>query len=110
MHRGNIDLMIEYSVAVLATGDAKRTCALVRDLARKWPREKALSICFAITSAASQFEDLVKGQAAPAALAYKLSALVAADILAIEALGRQPATGQDLLHFWRRVDPYFFEI
>lgn len=104
-----LDLMIEFAVAALASGDPTRTGALVRTLAQDFSGEKALSVCFAITSAAASIEDVVRheGPGTPPTLGYKLAALVAADILAIEALGDRTAKAVDLLHFWRRVDPYF---
>ena len=109
MEQSVLDLMIAHAVKGLASGDRRAIGGLVRDLALRWPNEKALMICFALTSASSHVEDISQNAdpAGSPAFGYKLSALVAADILAIEALGRVPATGQDLLHFWRRVDPYF---
>lgn len=112
MHSGQLDLMIEFAVGELASGDSRRVGALVRRLAETWPSEKALAIGFALTSAASALEDMMAGEESRAAAsrAYKLAALVAADILAVEALGQVPATGQHLLHYWRRSDPYFLEV
>ena len=109
MHQGALDLMIEFAIGELASGDPDRSRALVRAMAHRWPEEKALMICFAMASAASQLEDIfaTSQDAIPPASAYKMAALVAADILAIEEMGRTPACGRDLLHFWRRVDPYF---
>lgn len=104
-----LDLMIEFAVSALASGDALRTGALVRRLAQDFSGEKALLLCFALTTAAAAIEDVMRhdGPGPPPALGYKLAALVAADILAIEALYDRTATAIDLLHFWRRVDPYF---
>ncbi len=111
MPQDPLDLMIEYATATLASGDTARTGALVRTLAQDFSGEKALSICFALTSAAAAIEDVVRhdGQGQSPTLGYKLAALVAADILAIEALNNRPAKAIDLLHFWRRVDPYFLK-
>lgn len=104
--------MIAHAVGGLASGDRGVIGGLVRALAVRWPNEKALSICFALTAAASHVEDVMQidDPAGSPSFGYKLAALVAADILAVEALGRAPATGQDLLHFWRRVDPYFLNL
>ncbi len=112
MDQAVLDLMVAHAVKGLASGDRRMIGGLVRALALRWPNEKALMICFALTSAASHVEDvsLNTDPAGSPAWGYKLSALVAADILAIEALGRAPATGHDLLHFWRRVDPYFLNL
>ena len=109
MRQGTTDLMIEYAVACLAAEDHRDIRKMVREMAQAWPNEAALGIAFAITSAASTFEDMVDTptSAHSTRLGYRMAALVAADIYAIEAMGQIPAKGQDLLHFWRRVDPYF---
>ncbi len=112
MHQGRLDLMIEFAVGELASGDPQRVGALVRRMAESWPDEKALAIGFALTSAASALEDMLAGEEsrAVAARAYKLAALVSADVLAIEALGQKPATGRHLLQYWRRSDPWFLNL
>lgn len=109
MRQGNLDLMIEYAVACLATEDHRKIRKLVREMAQRWPNEPALAIAFAVTSAAATLEDVVDTLEATqtAQSGYRLAALVAADVFAVEAMGQVPAVGQDLLHFWRRVDPYF---
>ena len=111
MRQGTTDLMIEFAVACLATEDHRRIRKLVREMAQAWPNEAALGIAFAITSAASTFEDMVDSRASKtsARLGFRLAAFVAADIYAIQEMGQTPAKGQDLLHFWRRVDPYFLD-
>ena len=112
MRQGTIDLMIEFAVACLATEDHREIRKMVREMARSWPNESALGIAFAITSGAATFEDIVDSPNAKtsAQLGYRLAALVSADIYAIEAMGQVPAKGQDLMHFWRRVDPYFLNL
>ena len=112
MRQGNLDLMIEYAVACLAADDHQDIRALVRQMAQRWPDEPALAVAFSLTSAAATVEDVVNSPDAVTAAqkGYRLAALVAADIFAIEALGQVPATAQDLLHFWRRVDPYFLNL
>lgn len=112
MRQANIDLMIEYTVARLATEDHQRINKTVQRLAQKWPNEPALAVAFALTSAAATLEEMVEtaeGNVA-ARRAYKLAALVSADIFAIQETGQVPAKAQDLLHFWRRVDPYFLNL
>jgi len=42
-------------------------------------------------------------------MGFRMAALVAADVLAVEAMGKRPAKARDLLWFWRRVDPYFLD-
>ncbi len=107
-----VDQMIEFSVAELASGDGRRIGALVRSLANRWPDDKALLIAFALTSAAGLTADFLRsgpGDGSPER-AYKLAALVAADVLAVESLGQSPVRGRHLLQFWRRVDPYFLNL
>jgi hypothetical protein len=109
MHQETLDLMIEFVAAELASCDPVRTGRIVRTLAQTYPDEKALLLCFALTSAAAAVEDVIRvGDGPnPPSPGYKLSALVAADILAVEAITKRSARALDLLHFWRRVDPYF---
>ena len=109
MYQQPLDLMIEFAVTELVSGDSARIGKLVRTLAQLHPDENALLLCFALTSAAAAIEDVIRtGESPhPPSPGYKLAALVAADILAIEAMTNWPARTHDLLHFWRRVDPYF---
>lgn len=105
----DLDHMIAYSVAALASGDQRRINSLVRDLAEDWPAQSALSVSFALTSAAAELEQSTINNSKAANTAYRLSALVAADVMAIEAMGRSNAKTTHLLHFWRRVDPFFLK-
>jgi len=107
MDLARLDQMTEFALEVLANGDPNQVRGLVRGLAQNYATEPALAIAFALTSAASNLEDMVRDDTGTAAKAYKMSALVAADIMAVESMGRKNAKGQDLLYFWRRVDPYF---
>lgn len=112
MRNSDLDEMIEFAVERLAQEDPRSSRKLVRDLATIWPSQPALSIVFALTTAAATLQDVVDSRASKEATqsGYKLAALVASDIFALEAMGHCPATGQDLLHFWRRVDPYFLNL
>ena len=110
MKAGTLDEMTDYAVEVLATGESTKIGALVREMASNWPNEPALSVSFAICSAAANLTDLMKNQQAVASTAYKLAALVAADTLAIEQTLESSAKTQHLLQYWRRVDPYFLEL
>lgn len=109
MRQANIDVMIEFAIAALASEDHQRIRGIVRRMAEQWPNEQALGIALAITSAAASFEDVIDDASAGASAqrGYKLAALVAADAFAVQSMGQMPARGSDLLHFWRRVDPYF---
>ncbi len=113
MRDAPIDEMIEFALEELLAGDDGRRRALVRQMCLRWPAAPALSVVFAITSAASMIEDNLSRDDATdrlRALAFKLAAVLAADTYAVERLGHNPARARDLMHFWRRVDPYFLEL
>lgn len=108
-----IDRMIAFSLEELASGSEARQRGLVRHICLRWPEAPALSVVFAMTSAAATLEDNVRRDAdttKAAPVAYRLAAVLAADIFAVESIGQRPAKAQDLLHFWRRVDSYFLDI
>lgn len=111
MTLSDLDCMIEFAIEDLATGEADKITSLVRRMAERWPTQPALSLCFALTNAASRLEALIAGPATDRAAvrAYKLAALVAADILLLDHLGGRRPTANDLLHFWRRLDPPYLQ-
>lgn len=113
MRETPIDDMIAFVLEELLSGSDERRRSLVRVTCARWPGVPALAVPFALTSAAAMIEDNFREP--PTAqraeiTAYRLAALVAADIYAVESMGHKPATARDLLHFWRRVDPYFLEL
>lgn len=113
MSRVELDEMIEHALEGLLSGDDARRRGLVRGMARRWPDAPALRVVFALTAAGAEIEDTVEtadGAGGAAAQAYKLAALLAADTYALEAMGCTPPHARDLLHFWRRVDPYFLKL
>lgn len=110
MDLGRLDQMTEHALEVLAGDDPAQMRRLVRNMAQSYASDPALAIAFALTSAASALEDMVRDEKGSAARAYKLSALVAADVMAVQAMGKAEVLGGDLLYFWRRVDPYFLKL
>ena len=96
---------------VLARRRHEEIAGLVGELARAWPEEPALFISLALTEAAGNLEDNLASEASLriAMDGYRLAALVAADVAALEAMGILPASGRHLLIFWRRIDPTFFK-
>lgn len=106
-----LDQMLALALEQVTVGDESAIKSLVRDMARRWPEEKALAVSFALSSAAAEVDEILSlsNPAIGPGVAYRVAALVAADVLAIEALGRQPALCRDLLQFWRRVDPWFLQ-
>lgn len=108
-----LDLMIEFAMEELLSGDPGRRRALVRRLAERWPGESALAISFAVTSATAVIEDSLREGATVdpvVPLGYRLSALVSADIHAIQSMGQLPPVAEDLLHFWRRADTPYLDL
>lgn len=113
MRETPIDDMIAFALEELLSGSDKRRRALVRDMCARWPSVPALSVVFALTSAASMAEDNFAQETSQKGIgpfAYKLASMLAADVYAIESMGHSPARARDLLHFWRRVDQYFLEL
>jgi hypothetical protein len=103
-----LDSMTEFAIEELLSRRPERPAGLVRRMAERWPEESALGLVYAITSAVGGIEDSFGG-AAPqepvVGLGYRIAALAAADVHAIQSMGQVPATAEDLLHFWRRADP-----
>ena len=108
-----LDQMIEFAMEELLSGNAQRKRQMVRRMAERWPNEPALALVYAVTCATEAIEDSF-GEAAATdpvvPLGYRLSALISADVHAVQSMGQVPSLAEDLLHFWRRVDPLFLRI
>ena len=108
-----LDRMTEFAMEELLSGDAQRKRAMVRRMAERWLAEPALALVYAVTRAIEAIEDAF-GEAAERdpviPLGYRLSALVSANVHAVQSMGQVPSVAEDLLHFWRRVDPSFLRI
>ena len=109
---GALDEMIEFATEELLSGSHERRRALVRRMAQRWADEPALALCYALTSASEGIADaLPDREREPAILVgFRLSALISADIHAVQAIGQVPAQSEDLLQFWRRSDPAFLRL
>lgn len=108
-----MDQMIEFALEELLSGDDRRRRAMLRRMAERWPAESALALAYAVTSATESIEDALDetpGGEVVVPLGYRLSALVSADVHAIQSMGQVPSVAEDLLHFWRRVDPHFLRL
>ncbi len=107
-----LDQMIEFATEELLSGDAGRKRALARRMAERWPHEPALALAYAVTAATGGIEDAVGGAARDPVvrLGYRLSALVSADVHVVQSRGQVSPVAEDLLHFWRRVDPLFLRL
>lgn len=107
-----LDQMIEFAMEELLSGNDLRRRQMVRRMAERWPRESALAVVYALTAATGAIADSFGEMAARdpvIPLGYRLAALAAADVHAVQAMGQVPATAEDLLHAWRRVDPLFLQ-
>ncbi len=108
-----LDDMIEFVMEELLSGSTPRKQAMVRRMAERWPTEPALALVYAVTSATESIEDSFGAGAATdpvIPLGYRLSALISADVHAVQSMGQIPSIAEDLLHFWRRVDPQFLRL
>ncbi|TNC49770.1 hypothetical protein FHG66_09620 [Rubellimicrobium rubrum] len=108
-----LDLMIEFVIEELMSGDGQRRRAMVRRMAERWPAEPALALVYAVTCATETIEDTFgdsAGREPMIPLGYRLSALISADVHAVQCMGQIPSVAADLLHFWRRVDPLFLRM
>ena len=111
--RAALDDMIDFAILELGSGDADRKRAMVRKMAETWPEEPALALVYAVTSATETIEESSKPRSKPDSavpLGYRLSALISADVHAVQSMGLMPSVAGDLLHFWRRVDPLFLRL
>lgn len=109
----SLDQMIEFAMEELLSGNNQRKRAMVRRMAERWPSEPALALVYAVTSATEAIEDSFGPAAATdpvIPLGYRLSALISADVHAVQSMGQIPSVAEDLLHFWRRVDPLFLRL
>ncbi len=108
-----LDQMIEFAMEELLSGNAQRKRAMVRKMAERWPDQPALALVYAVTSATEAIEDTFRNAAVQdpvIPLGYRLSALISADVHAVQSMGQVPTVAEDLLHFWRRVDPAYLRI
>lgn len=113
VRNATLDLMIEFAMEELLSGEGARRRAMVRRMAERWPEEPALALAYAVTAATEAIEDAFGPAAAREPvipLGYRLSALVSADVHAVQSMGQVPSAARDLLHFWRRVDPLFLRL
>jgi len=113
MADSELDRMIEFALESLLSGEDGRRRAMVRRLVLRWPSAPALQVVFAITSAGAQIEEAIGGTVqdeGEAALAYRLAALLAADVFAVERQRCPPVAARDLLAHWRDMDPYFLQL
>lgn len=112
--RTELDDMIAFAREELLSGHQDRKRSMIKTMAERWPDQPALSLVYAVTSATEAIEESTQRRSKEAEEAvphgYRLSALVSADVHAVQSMGLNPPRAEDLLHFWRRVDPHFLRV
>lgn len=107
-----IDHMTEFAIAgLLAAPDGWRS--LVREIAARWPDVPPLEICFVLVSAAEAISGLIAADDPSqdaGAQAWRLAALLSADLYAMEQLGLPRARAADLFGYWKDHDSYFIDL
>jgi len=107
-----IDHMTEFAIAgLLAAPDGWRS--IVRDIAARWPDVPPLEITFVLVSAAEAISDLLAVDDPSrdvGAHAWRVAALLAADVYAMERLGLPRETAADLFAYWKRYDSFFLNL
>ncbi|PIE15934.1 MAG: hypothetical protein CSA68_04620 [Rhodobacterales bacterium] len=104
-----IDQMIQYAIAALFEGEGGwRT--VPHQMVQRWPDVEGLELCFALVAAANAIEENFNMDS-PASLrviqAYRLAALISADLYGMVATGKFGSKAGDLLKYWQEYDPYF---
>lgn len=112
MGLGQIDAMVDFAIAQIS-GEPEGYRSVVRDLALGWPMAPGLQLVFVLVSAVQAIERVQ--QAANDVIGnttetLRMAGLLSSDIYALETLGRQNITGQDLLDYWDRYDPFFLKL
>ncbi len=104
-----IDQMIQYAIVALFEGEGGwRT--VPRQMVRRWPDVEGLELCFALVAAANAIEEnfnMDSPASARATQAYRLAALLSADLYGMAAVGHFGSQAGDLLKYWQEYDPFF---
>lgn len=86
--------------------------SVVRDMVRAWPDAPPTELIYALAAAASELEATF-GPGSPAredaAQAWRLAALLGADLYAMQAMDLPHARAAELETYWA-VDPYFRDL
>ena len=111
MSKAPLNEMTSYALHELETKKLKNYGILVICMCKKWPNAPALSIVYSLTYVAvtlGKDKKRKKSLGARKDIVFKMAALVAADIYAVEGIRQAPAKASDLLYFWRRIEPLYF--
>lgn len=107
-----IDDMIDFAIERVSSGsDGYRS--VVRDLAQNWPNVTGAQMVFALVSAAHAIERVFGSTTEPSNdvnQTFRVAALLASDLFALQQIGNFAPTGRDLSAYWHSNDPYFLTL
>lgn len=107
-----IDTMIDFAIAHVSSGQDGYRC-VVRDLAREWPDVTGAQIVFVLVSTAHAIERVFGPQPDPSnevQQTFRVAALLASDLFALQKRGNFAPTGRDLTDYWHTHDPFFLDL
>ena len=107
-----LDEMAQYVIAALFESD-NGWRSVTRDLVRRWDDVEGLQVCFALVAAGNAIEETFNRDS-PACdrstQAYRLAALVSADLFGMSAVGGFGTKARDLQEYWHKHDQYFLNL
>lgn len=107
-----IDTMIDFAIARISNGPEGYR-SVVRHLAEKWPDVTGAQIIFVLVSAAHAIERVFGSDLEPTSEVqntFRIAALLASDLFALQKRGNFAPTGRDLIEHWHSHDPYFLKL
>lgn len=105
---GAFDDLTEFAVHFLLARQGE-VRLLPHALAKAWPGRPALELVFTLSVAAGSIQQVLQGDALSprAAEAWRVAALVGADLYMMQAMGLPTETAADLLAYWQAQDRFF---
>ena len=107
-----IDRMIDFAIARISdTPDGYRP--VVRELALEWPDVSGAQIVFVLVSSAHAIERVFDAANEPRAevqQTFRIAALLASDLFAMQKRSNFAPTGRDLMSYWKENDPFFLNL
>jgi len=107
-----IDTMIDFAIARISdTPNGYRS--VVREMAVKWPDVTGAQVVFVLVSAAHAIERVFHTAPEPRAevqQTFRVAALLASDLFAMQMRSNFAPTGRDLIAYWKDDDPFFLNL
>jgi len=102
------DELAEFAIDFLLSGHGSAR-QLLAVLVQRWPQKPALEYVLVLSLAASGIENILTGGEAERLSrdAWRMAALIGADLYDAQALGMAHYSGHDLIRYWRAHDPLF---